>query len=323
MTLNDLEQDLYRRLGFNTSSPDSATQTRLRAFINETQQEILSEPGMESLLNDIITFASVASTPEYSLPPAIARVKTLRETTNDRILWPLSLDEYRLRYPDPTQTTGTPERYVELGLAAVASQPSDASTLLVDSTAAGDTNTAFIEGYRTGGYFRSVSVTMTGVTAVNISATTSDWIQITKFYLSAAAVGTVTLVEDAEGGTVLATIPIGQTHARYRRIALVPTPSAAVTYTLDFERDAQSMANANDEPLLPVRFHRLLSVGARMREYDKQDDRTRYQGAQAEFLYGVRKLKFYLYSQAVGNPNLRGPQLRQPSTLGGQYPAGS
>lgn len=318
-TLNNLEQDIYRRLGYATTTPDTATQTRIRALINETQNEILSEPGMETLLHDEVTFASVASTAQYSLPQAVARIAEIYDTTNQRRLYPMDLAEYRSRYPSPTAITGLSEAWVHLGFAAVASQPSNASALFVDSTAAGDSGTAYIEGYRTGGYFRSVSVTMTGVTAVNISSTTSDWIEITKFYLSAAAVGTVTLVEDAEGGTVLATIPIGQTQARYRLIALAPTPSAAVTYTVDFERDVQDMANANDEPLLPPRFHRLLAVGARMREYEKQDQ-ARYKVAQLEYLNGLRKLKYFLNSQAVGRPNLRGVNRPQVSRLGGWYP---
>ena len=61
MTLNDLEQDFYRRTNFNTTV-DSATQTRVRALVNEAQSEILSEPGMETLRNGAITFASVGNT---------------------------------------------------------------------------------------------------------------------------------------------------------------------------------------------------------------------------------------------------------------------
>ena len=78
----------------------------------------------------------------------------------------------------------------------VAVQPSNASKVYADSTAAGDTNTVYIEGFRTGGYPFTSSETMTGTTAVQVSAY-ADIISLTKFYLSAAAVGPVTLVEDA------------------------------------------------------------------------------------------------------------------------------
>ena len=318
MTRSDLLADLYRRFGY-ASSPATEISTRFGQYLNEVQQEILSEPGMGALLNGSITFASVASTPQYSIPQAIARVKTIYETTNDRRLEMRSLDWYRSLYPDVAVQTGTPEIFVDLGFLGVAKQPSDASQLLVDSTSASDTNTAYIEGYRTDGYFTSASVTMTGTTAVNLG--TTDIVFVTKFYLSAAAVGTVTLHEDASGGTELARIPIGQTFARYRRIALVPTPASAVTYTVDFEWDPQNMSNANDEPLLPPRFHRLIGIGARLKEYEKKDD-SRLGEARAEFDEQLRKLKFFVFSQAAAGANLRGHLHRGYSTLGGNFPAG-
>jgi hypothetical protein len=334
VTLNEIEQDLYRRLGFNTSTPDTATQTRLRAFINETQREILSEPGMESLLYDTITFPSVASTPTYSIPPAIAKIRNVYDTTNLIKLAPRSLGWYRGAYPSPTLTTGLPDSYVELGNSAVAVQPSNASELFTTSSAGGDsTKRLHIEGYITGGYYMSATADLTALTgaagAVSFGATITTWIEITKFYLTlstgltAIATGNITLLEDSGAGTELARIPIGQSYATYKKIALAPCPSSAVTYTVDFQRDVQDMAFAPDQPLLPERFHRLLGIGARMREYEKQDQPRRYAQAQAEYLYGLKKLKFFLYSQAVGSPNLRGGQTERPSQLGGQYPAGS
>jgi hypothetical protein len=318
MTLSDLRLDFFRRFGY-ASSPATEITTRATAYFNEVQQEILSELGMGALLNGSITFASVASTPQYSIPQAVARVKTIYEATNDRRLEMRSLDWYRSIFPDVAAQTGIPEVFVDLGFLGVAKQPTDASQLLVDSTSASDTNTAYIEGYRTDGYYTSASVTMTGTTAVNLG--TTDIVFVTKFYLSAAAVGTVTLHEDASGGTELARIPIGQTFARYRRIALVPTPASAVTYTIDFEWDPQNMSNSNDEPLLPPRFHRLIGIGARLKEYEKKDD-ARYGETKAEFEAQKRKLKFFVFSQAAAGANLRGHLHRGYSTLGGQFPAG-
>lgn len=320
MTLNELELDLYRRLNYATA-PATEVTTRLRALINETQNEILSEPGMGSLLNGSLTFASVADTPQYSLPQAAARVKTIYEITNDRKLDRRSLEWYRTIYPDTAAVTGVPDTFVDLGLTSIAVQPASATELFADSTAAGDTGTAYIEGWRTSGYFNSNTVVMTGTTGVTFDAAITDWVFLSKFYISAAAVGAVTLQTTAAGGTILATIPIGQTYARYRRIALVPTPSSAITYTLDFEWDAQNMANANDEPLLPLRFHRLLTLGARMKEYEKKDD-ARYIKTAATYARGLDELKFYLFTQAAAGANLRGHTRRGLSTLGAQYPAG-
>jgi hypothetical protein len=156
---------------------------------------------------------------------------------------------------------------------------------------------------------------MTGATAVAFSPTTV--IDITKFYLSAAAVGTVTLHEDAEGGTTLATIRAGATNSRYRRIALVPTPSAAVTYTIDYERNIADLVNGTDEPVLPEKFHYLLGIGGRMKEYEKIKDLSRWTLAKQEYESGLKKLKFWIYQQTVGAPNLRGFAFTRPSISDG------
>lgn len=321
MTLGDLEADLYRRLGY-AASPASEITTRLRSFLNQAQRDVLSEPGMDVLLNGTASFASVASTPQYALPPSVARIKKIFETTNDRALLGLSQDAYRTFDPDTTSNTGTPTHWVDLGWSGVAKQPSDASEIFVDSTSASDTNTAYIEGYRTGGYFVSLSVTMTGTTAVSLGAAYTDLIEITKFYLSAAAVGTVTLHEDASGGTELARIPIGQTFARYKRIALWPCPAAVVTYSVDYERDLPDMANAKDEPVLPVRFHPILIEGALTREMTKKDD-SRYQTAAREYTRMLNNLKYFLYTHADHRPVMGQRSLSRPSRLGPQFPSGS
>src|SRR5712671_2411574 len=100
MTFAQIKADIYRRCGF-ASSPPSDVVTRIAAFINETHQEILHEPGMEFLQNDVTTFASVVNQQQYGLAPSVAKIKTLWEITNRIILLPMSVGEYRERYPDP------------------------------------------------------------------------------------------------------------------------------------------------------------------------------------------------------------------------------
>ena len=56
MTLANLLADVYRRLAF-ASAPAADVTTRLTAFLNETQQDLMSEPGTETFMNDVITFA--------------------------------------------------------------------------------------------------------------------------------------------------------------------------------------------------------------------------------------------------------------------------
>lgn len=287
--------DLYRRLGY-ASSPASEVTTRLTAFLNEGLQEVYSEPGLAahlSLHQPSLTFASVAEQAIYSLPPGVPRIESIRETTNDVTLEMRTRDWYRQVAPDPSVNTGTPHFWIPFGYAAVAQQPSDGSEIFVDSTSGSDTNTAYIEVIRTGGYPRTLSVSMTGTTAVSLSAAITDIVQITKFYLSAAAVGTVTLHEDASGGTELARIPIGQTFARYQQVALYPTPASALTYTVDGERDLPDMSNSNDEPPFPARFHRGLVDYALWKEWEKKDD-GRFDGAKKRYEQMVKDLRYHV-----------------------------
>jgi hypothetical protein len=310
MTLTQILADIYRRTGFS-SSPPSEVSTRITAFVNETQQEILREGGMQFLLNDVISFTSVADTQTYGLSSGLDKIKTIRDATNTIFLEPMSLEEYRIRYPDPSANTGLPTRWVDMGFDAVHTEPSDASTIYVDSTSALDTGTAYIEGILSDGNYFTASVTMTGTTAVAFNPTTV--IDITKFFLSANASGNVTLHEDAEGGTTLATIRAGTSHSRYRNIALVPTPSSAVTYRVDYERIVPDMSIGTDQPVLPEKFHYLLSVGGRMKEYEKTNDLARWTLAKQEYDSGLKKLKFWIYQQTVGAPNLRGFAFTRPS----------
>lgn len=103
---------------------------------------------------------------------------------------------------------------------------------------------------------------MTGLTAVSLGAAITDAIDVQDFYVSAAAVGTITLHEDSGAGTELSRIPIGQKAGRFLRYALAPTPASAITYTLDGEAPIVDLANDTDEPFPSPDFHDLLVDGA-------------------------------------------------------------
>ena len=315
MTLDTMLSSLYRKLGYQ-STPSVEVHDRLAGFVNEMHRRLMGLPGMGLLRQGQLTFTTVASTPQYSLPQDVARVIGMRDGSNDAVLRGVPWEWYLAHEPDPTSTTGTPECWAPAGFSAVASPPADASKLYVDSTSASDTDTCYIEGIRTGGYPFSSSVTMTGTTAVQVGSFT-DIIAVTKFYLSANAVGTVTLHEDADGGTELARIPIGQSSARYLRVALWPCPSSAITLTLDYMRQVPDMLAPYDEPWIPTDFHWVIEAGAKMLEYEKQDDR-RYPAARAEYEKGVRDLKWFVCQQADGGDATAGR-----SQLGPWYPAGS
>lgn len=328
MQLSEIEADLYRRLGFD-SAPITATITRLRAFINETQQELLAEPGMEVVLRDTTTVASVASQPEYSLPQTVSRINHLRDTTNLRTLSEQTESWYRTIYPSPTTITGLPVSFVDLGERAVIGQPVAGTTQVStksDSASDDGTKTLYLDVILTDGTEQSRTIVLNGLTAVNLNIG-ANIASVTKVLValtaggSTTAVGTIILYAGTGAtGVELSRIPIGKAFARYRHIALAPCPSSVLTYTIDYEREVLDMAQATDQPIVPLRFHRLLAIGARKKEYEKTDN-TRYLIAAKEFDKGMKKLKFWLHSEAAGRPNLRGLGVERPSRLGAWFPS--
>lgn len=318
MNLLTIETRLARRRGADTTLV-TATKARYADAINEAHRALLRMPGMESLRYGLITFATVASTQQYALPTqGIARVNTIRDTVNRRKLEYKTLPWYREAIP--VSYNGLPWAWIPIGFVEVATQPSAADSVWVKSTASGDTTqTAFVEGITAGGFYRTASVTLTGVTAVQLG-TIADFVQITKFYLSAAAAGTVTLIQTSGAGTVLAQIAIADVRAQYYSFLLEYTPSAIVTYTCDVLRAIPDMSNDTDEPLLPEDFHDLLIDGAELRELRKQDDPQRWQLVKAAYDGGVKDLKNFVNNHPDWRPQWGGAPAGI-STLGGQFSA--
>lgn len=322
MTLASILSDLYRRLDF-PSTPASDVTTRLKAYVNETLQELLSAPGAGRWLaryEPPITIASVANRSFYAVPRSLDRITTMVDRTNQRELLAASLEWYRVVQPDPTAQTGLPTHYIPLGQSAVAVQPSTTGLWAVSSSASDTTPVVYYEAIRTDGTFASGSVTLTGTTRVALSSAT-DIVSVTKWYLSAAAVGTVSLYDASSSGNVLGVIPIGQTYAKYYGFYLYPTPASAVTYHIDGERCVSDLTVNTDEPPIPSRFHRLLVDGALAREYEKRsDDRVglamkRYQDGVKDWRYFVTCPPDYLPVAGNGKTDV--------SRLGGWYPDGA
>jgi len=314
-----MQQRLARRRGAASSTLVTATATRYKEALNEAHRQLLRKPGLESLRYGTVTFASVANQKFYALPAqGIARINRITDTTNDRKLeykTPTWLDTVA---PDPT--AGTPWAWIPRGFADVHTQPSNASSVFVDSTSASDTNRAYVEGITSGGYYQSKSVMMTGTTAVDLSSAVTDWIFISKFYLEIAAVGTVTLHEDASGGTELSKIAIGDNRAQFHAFQLYLTPSAVITYTADVLRQIPEMSNDLDECLLPVDFEDLLLDKAEMKELRKQDDPNRYAMLSADVKRGEAELSSFVVSHPDWRPTFEAPTVEY-SSLGAWFPA--
>lgn len=325
MTYTNLLSDLYRRLDF-ASTPDATVTTRLKSYLNETLQEVISEPGIATWIareEPMVTFASVASQAIYAVPLSVDRVDAITERSNQRRLIAQSLDWYRAIQPDPTTNSGTPSYFVPLGFQAVLVEPSAATGLWAVSTSASDTTQViYVETVRTGGNPYSGSVTITGTTRVQIGAST-DHEQVVKFYLSASAVGDIKLYTASSGGTLLATIPIGQTFSRYYALALQPTPASVITYYIEGERPLPDMSNGTDEPPFPPRFHRILVDGALRREYEKRDDETRMTRAAQRYMKGIGELRYFVTCPPDFLPVAGTNMGAMPSRLGAFFPNGA
>ena len=321
MTFLQLKQRLARRRGANDTSIQTATAARYTDELNEAQRAILRLPGMDPLRYGSITFASVQGTSLYALPTSgVARINRIMDATNRLTLQAVTLDFVRASNPDPDNNQGTSWSYAPVGYVEAHTQPSAASTLVVHSSSASDTTqTVYLEGIINGGYYRTATATLSGTGSASFSPSTSNWVQVTKCYLSAAPVGTVTLHQTSTSGTELSRIAPQQTRAQFYAVLLNPQPSAALTYTCDFLRSIPDMANDTDEPLLPADFHDLLLDGAELRELKKQDDPDRWRLVQANYQDGVRALRAFVINHPDWRPVLGQHEVGL-STLGPWFP---
>lgn len=319
MTFSEILSSVYADLNFQ-GAPSAGVSARVKVYVNEGIRTVLGEPGMTRLLDSDspATFVTVADQARYVLPESVASIQKMTERTNNRTLWSMPLGEYRRWDSDPADHTGLSTHYVPLGSVAVAVQPAAACELFILSTAA-ETPTVYIEGTITGGYTRQANTAMTGVTAKSISTAITNWIDVTDFYLSAAAVGTVTLLSVSGLGTELARITIGAKRPRYTGFYLWPTPSAVYTYTVDYRREFVELVQDADVPPGPTDHHYMYAAYARMREYEKSGD-ARYPAAQAQYLKGLSRLKYAVQTGPDELPVV-GRRRRGLSRLGAWTPA--
>jgi hypothetical protein len=106
-----------------------------------------------------------------------------------------------------------------------------------------------------------------------------------------------------------------------RKIKLKPVPSGTQNLTIDYETRVVDLDDDADEPLIPEDFHYLLVLGARINEYEKNDDMGRMQAAQKEMGSGIGRMKFWIAQRRrhviTAGGNVEG------SRLGAWYPKGS
>jgi hypothetical protein len=322
MTFSEILAAVYDECGYQ-STPAPGVVTRVKRFVNEGVRTVLAEPGLQRLAESDTpyTFASVAAQARYILTEPVAQIRAVTDRTNDLALTAMTLTEYRRAEPDPVSSSGMPVCYVPMGRMAVAAQPSNSSQLLVKSTSASDTGAVYLETIEADGTIKSTTLAnMTGTTAVNLGTTTT--LEVTDFYIATAAVGTITLHEDTGSGTELARIGIGHTRpVQYHGLYLWPTPSAAITYYVDYRRELVDMTQNTDEPPLPTDWHHILSAYAEMREWEQKQDGDRLVMAKVRFDRLLSRLKYETGTGPDELPVAGRGRWRGHSRLGAYFPA--
>ena len=134
MNFLQLKTRLARRRNKNATTLDSATNTRLGDFLNESHRELLSEVGMSGVRDDVLTIATVDGQQRYVLPEqSVAKIHRFWAATNPRRLKKRSLAWLREIDGNAAANEGTPDYWIPLSTVQVATQPSNASEIFVRS----------------------------------------------------------------------------------------------------------------------------------------------------------------------------------------------
>lgn len=325
MNLTLILADLYRRFDYTSSPVPSAVTTRLTAYVNSAHRELCSLPGMERLRQDVMSITAYNGISRTGLPQNVARINAITDRLNNHSLEEVPLNLLRITDPAQAFVGGYPLRYAVVSDQAVYRQPGAAAPsaagygLWAASSSAGDTTQhVLVESVGVGGYRLgegTVGTVLTGTTPVQVSART-DNIEVTKFYLDAAAVGFVSLY-DANGGNELARLHIGQMYSRYWAVEWFPIQQQDTTEWVDYTRQIADLVNATDEPLVPQDFHELVIMGAALREMSQID--SRYPSLKADYMTGRTAMMDFVMNSGARLATLRRTPIRW-SRLGAQYP---
>jgi hypothetical protein len=327
MNLAALQQICYDRLEYDSSVVAAIVTTRLNAYMNEAQRWILTQKGCSQMRRMVLPFVCIANQPMISLPQPVAKIWTIQDRVNLKLLDEISLLDLRTSDPGLSISSSFPYAYVLHNVAAVTErEPAAACALAFNSTSAADTapKRVNVEGYTNTGEYFTESVNLNGVASV--TTTRNTILSVTRFTLSSAAAlstatGIVSMFENSSASNLLSRIFAGRNSARYTRIQLYPTPTTANTYYADVDLHIEDMAAVYDEPYIHEDFHWLLASYASMREFRRRRWEADYEAEKAMFTSGLRDLKVRL-AQTTGADNA--DQRRQRlSQLGPYFPAGT
>lgn len=323
MTFAEILTECYSLLRL-PAAPPAATIARIKASVNRTHRKLLSTPGISRLRDDVMPITAFAGIARSGLPPVVSRIRGITDRLNNVPLLEIALADIRVMNASQTFASGYPTHFAVVGYRPVQLQPTVATGLWAVSSSATDTAgpAVFVQTFTTGGYSLSDTEPLTGLTRVAIGTGTPrvDHIEVTRFYLSAACVGDISLWTAASGGTELARIEVGKTSQHYLTVEWFPVQSGDSTEYVDYTRNIPDLVQNFDEPLLPIDFHSLLGLGARIREYELLDD-DRLAGAMRDYREEVAALTSYVLNDGDQIASLRSRTGVRRSAFGSNYPA--
>ena len=324
MNRTALEQSVYRDFGY-ADSPASAVSARVQGYLNDRHRRILTRPGTERLRMETGTFSTVASQAAYSLDMPIERILKLSDTTNDNPLYERGLDWYRQVEPDSTNTGGTPMYYIPLRYSPALRSIGGTGLWIVSTSASDTTQTAHVETIDTNGSMTSATATFNGTTRVQVGTATNHQ-RLLRFSSSAVGVGVLELYDASSSGNKVSSIFLSRTNAQFWVIALWPLASAVNTIQVDYVHHIRDFVVAYDEPQLPLDFHYLVAIGAKIDECRKKGERgdSRIQQWQAEWEEGIKRLQYFIESgpDTIIVPGRIGMDIDRLSNLGPAFPSG-
>lgn len=253
LTFKNLQDRVLRYL--DEAGDTSTTLDLVKDALNAANTlRVTQEKWPFMLWNEPVTFSTVAAQRAYALHPEYHRPFYFYNRT--QLDYMSQVDEKTLAPSgiDFNNDTGGALRFALWNRAAVAAQPSAASTLTVTSSNSGDTGS------------KSVIVrgdTADGVTTETITAGSTGTVSFTNI-LKVTKVGTWsgTMTLATSGGTTLLKLFASEAGRSYQTIRMLVSPDAVETIEYLFYRQPSALSNDDDLPDIPTPYELLLVYDA-------------------------------------------------------------
>jgi len=246
-------------------------------YINNRYFQILRAINWQNIRTDY-QLTTTAGTQDYVLPDDFGKEIYVHDSTNNRELSRVELQDLVRNYPSGLTSTGTVYRYVIYD-DTVQNQPASASTLSIVSSSASDTSqTVLVRGISSNVEITE-EVTLSGTTSVTTSNSFSRVKAISK---SANTAGKVTITA---GSTTIAVLAPKVLESRYKKIKFHYVPNQALTISIPYIIKPLPMVEDEDYPIIDIAD--LIEMGAKADALRYKKQYTKAQVYEALFTKGL------------------------------------